>query len=93
MCYNINAKATPEELKKRYTGRKLEESKLKTYYSISGFAQPELPVITTTTPDECTIMKWGLIPFWTQDESKAGMFAKNNLNAKSETVFDLPSFK
>ena len=86
-------KASPEELKKRYGGRKLDASRLKTYHSISGFAHPELAVITTKAPDEFSFMKWGLIPFWTQDEMKGGLFAKNNLNAKSETVFHLPSFK
>lgn len=93
MCYNINVKASPEELKKRYSGRKLDESKVKIYFSISGFSHPELPIITTKAPEEFTFMKWGLIPFWTQDEMKAGLFAKNNLNAKSETVFHLPSFR
>lgn len=79
MCYNINVNASPEELKKRYGGRKLDESKVKTYYSISGFAHPELPIITTKAPEEFTFMKWGLVPFWTQDEMKGGSYSQRTV--------------
>jgi putative SOS response-associated peptidase YedK len=53
---------------------------------VNGFEFPVRPVIRK---HDILDMKWGLVPHWSKDP---GM-AKYNLNARSETVFDKPSFR
>ena len=59
-------------------------------YRISGFAHPVCPIITAS--EYIDVAKWGLIPAWTKSESDAKKISKMCLNAKTETVFNLPSF-
>lgn len=53
---------------------------------VNGFEFPEKPIIRK---HDILNMQWGLIPHWAKDKS----IAKYNLNARSETVFDKPSFR
>lgn len=52
---------------------------------VNGFEFPVRPVIRK---HDIFDMGWGLIPHWAKDETSA----KYNLNARSETVFEKPSF-
>ena len=92
MCYTINAKATIKDLKEKYDATFENEEEHQIYHSVSGFAHPALPILTVENPRLFTFVKWGMIPFWTQDSEKAKLFSNNNLNAKSETIFEKPSF-
>jgi putative SOS response-associated peptidase YedK len=92
MCYNLNAKAKIKELKERYDATFENEEEHQEYYSVSGFAHPNLPVLTSEESKIFSYKSWGLIPFWTQDIEKSKIFSNNNLNAKSETIFEKPSF-
>lgn len=48
-----------------------------------------LPVILNESPDQLSVLRWGLIPHWSKDASTAyKMF-----NARSETLQDKPSFR
>ncbi len=38
-------------------------------------------------------MEWGLVPFWVKSAEQAGDIANKTLNAKAETIFQLPSFR
>lgn len=99
MCYTINAKATIEQLNKRYNATNESPEVYKVFYKLSGFnavATPikdyaKLPILTSKQNDVFTFMQWGLIPFWTPQD-KAKTFVINNLNAKSETIFEKKSF-
>lgn len=62
-------------------------------YHGSGFTHPEWPVITSEKPDKIQLYKWGLIPHWVKDIGKAKEIWGQTLNAKSETVFEKPSYK
>ncbi len=53
---------------------------------VNGFEFPFKPVIRK---HDILNMKWGLIPHWAKDDT----IAKYNLNARSETVFEKPSFR
>ena len=92
MCYNLTIKAEPKELKERYNATFENEEEHQEYYSVSGFAHPNLAVLTSEENKIFSYKSWGLIPFWTQDNEKAKVFSNNNLNAKSETIFEKPSF-
>jgi len=96
MCfYSANSKRAAS-LAKRY-GRKtdiiemvqeiIEEEK----YRINAFAHPHCPVVTNNTSLE--VAQWGLIPSWTKTVEEAGKIRNMTLNARSETVFQLPSFR
>jgi len=49
----------------------------------------EMPVIVHEEKNELVMMKWGLVPHWTQDISTA----TQSINARAETLSEKPSFK
>ena len=95
MCfYNSNSKRALS-LAKRF-GRKTDiieiaQEILDEQYRITAFTHPACPVITSN--ENIEIAKWGLIPHWTKTVEDANKISKMCLNAKSETVFNLPSFR
>jgi len=48
-----------------------------------------MPVITNIDSSKINLLKWGLIPYWSKDNT----FANNLINARAETIFEKPSFK
>jgi len=64
---------------------------LEEQYRISAFAHPPCPIITNSPSIE--VARWGLIPPWTRTPEEAQRIRKMTLNARSETIFDLPSFR
>lgn len=48
-----------------------------------------MPVITKNSPKKVSLMKWGLIPFWSKDP-KIGY---KLINARAETLHQKPAFK
>ena len=95
MCfYNSNSKRALS-LAKRF-GRKTDiieiaQEILDEQYRITAFTHPDCPVITSN--ENIEIAKWGLIPHWTKTVEDAIKISKMCLNAKSETAFNLPSFR
>ncbi|MGA3015315.1 MAG: SOS response-associated peptidase [Bacteroidales bacterium] len=49
----------------------------------------KLAVISNENPDELSLYRWGLIPFWAKDLT----IGNKLFNAKSETILEKPSFK
>lgn len=49
----------------------------------------KLAVISNENPDELSLYRWGLIPFWAKDPA----IGNKLINAKSETILEKPSFK
>lgn len=62
---------------------------LPTYYFVSAFEHPDLPIVTK---DKIVMSQWGLIPSWVKNNLVAEEIRKKTLNAKSETIFEKPSF-
>jgi putative SOS response-associated peptidase YedK len=62
-------------------------------YHINGFTHTKIPVITNEQPHLVQGYNWGLIPKWAKDEKSAHDLRKLTLNAKSETIFEKPSFR
>lgn len=98
MCYSVGQDKTVDKINKgksreiKLSAKKKAETLPVAYY-ISGFGFPNLPIITSESPNEIDIMKWGLIPSFINDSIKAKEYATNTLNAKSETIFEKVSFK
>ena len=62
-------------------------------YHMNGFNFPAMPVITQKQPGHIQMLRWGLIPHWVNTEAEAKKIRAQTLNARSETVFEKPSFR
>lgn len=63
---------------------------LPTFYFISGFSHPFLPVITS---GGLHLYQWGLVPSWAKDTDGADEIRSKTLNARGETIFEKASFR
>lgn len=93
MCYNISAKKESKELEKRFKVKVAEGVNVTPHFYMSGFNHPKTPVVSSIQPDVIQTFHWGLIPSFCQTIKDAKEMMTKTLNAKSETVFSLPSFK
>jgi putative SOS response-associated peptidase YedK len=59
----------------------------------NGFNFPLMPVITQEAPGKIRLFNWGLIPHWVKNKPDANKLRAQTLNARSETVFEKPSFR
>ncbi len=57
---------------------------------VSGFSHPSLPVLNSGGLE---MMHWGLIPHWVKSHDQAEQLRKKTLNARAETIYELPSFR
>jgi putative SOS response-associated peptidase YedK len=62
-------------------------------YHENGFDYLPTPIITTGAPEEFKLFRWGLIPFYMADKTKALALRPTTLNCISEEMYDKPSFK
>ncbi len=101
MCYYVGLEDDMEAVEIRY-GVTYHKPQPKPEYwdrkppspdkMINGFSHPRLPIIKIQGSKKIVIGEWGLIP---SDENNAKGFRKiaNTLNAKIETVAQLPSYR
>ena len=93
MCYiasQLQEKA--EKAAVRLNVRERAQLKLD-FHAVSGFTHPNMLVIMGEQPLTLSLCRWGLIPSWCRDENKAKELQEYTLNAKSETIFEKPSFR
>ena len=62
-------------------------------YHADGFSFLNMPVITQENPDNIQLLNWGLIPSWVKTKADGDKLKAQTLNARSETVFEKPSFR
>lgn len=62
-------------------------------YHADGFTFLKMPVITQDQPNHIQLFNWGLIPSWVKNKMDADKLKSQTLNARSETVFEKPSFR
>ncbi|MBN2802781.1 MAG: SOS response-associated peptidase [Deltaproteobacteria bacterium] len=89
MCFSISLSAKAVTVKNRY-GVDLPENSV-SGTNISAFTHPKLPVLVE--PAIFISMNWGLVPLWVKSREQAKEIQNKTLNARSETVFEKPSFK
>ena len=65
----------------------------KPIYHADGFRFLKMPVITCDNPSIIQLFHWGLIPGWIKTKKEADQIKNYTLNARSETVFQKPSFR
>ena len=62
-------------------------------FHANGFSFLQMPVITQLNPGSVHLFNWGLIPHWIKTKADADKIKTQTLNARSETVFEKPSFR
>jgi putative SOS response-associated peptidase YedK len=62
-------------------------------YHAAGFSFLQMPVVTQEKPTDVQLFHWGLIPHWVKSKEDADKLKAQTLNARSETVFEKPSFR
>lgn len=92
MCYNIEI-PSKAEIESYFVIPPHVESWDDGYYTMNAFHFEPIPVMTTEKKGTVQTFDWGLIPAWCKDTQQANELKKVTLNAKSETVFEKPSFR
>jgi putative SOS response-associated peptidase YedK len=89
MCFHSKQGKDAQTLENRFKAKLKSNELTVTSDRFNGFTYPKTPVITNQNKQEIQLFNWGLIPSWAKDES----FRSSTLNARIETIKDLPSFK
>jgi putative SOS response-associated peptidase YedK len=92
MCFTVNVNLIKEELENRYNATLIDHDKYRPSYYYSAFALPELPAVCSDDPSKIRLLKWGLIPSWTKDESQAEIIRLKTFNARSDSLETKASF-
>ena len=93
MCFTVSIFADTHQIETDLGAVFDEPGAYHPYFHVSGFVHPELPFVTNERPDAIEHLKWGLIPHWVKDIDSAKSISKKTLNARSETMFEKPSFR
>jgi len=104
MCYSaksILTKKLKNAIRYGHNDAKVEEllQKLKqldknhsSHYAIAH-THPKLLTQTNEENQDAQLIQWGLIPHWSKDEDQADKISSMTINARSETIFEKPSFR
>lgn len=92
MCYYTDQTSSKKALEARFKAQAKYDESQAPQGKISGFTRAALPIITQGKPELIQLIPWGLIPAWANTE-QARDLPKNTLNAKSESIFEKPSFE
>lgn len=99
MCFTMSVVREIEEIKAafrtEFEGTPLLSQSLE-HHAVSGFVHPSWPIIYDgqgMRRRSLSLFDWGLIPHWTRNAEQARSIAVKTLNARSETIDSLPSFR
>lgn len=94
MCYNLSRNTTEDKIAQRINKGKSVDNFFPQLY-ISGFGFPEIPIVKQEDKTNLSSANWGFVPNHIKNDADAKKFRTDylTLNAKSETVFNLPTFK
>lgn len=93
MCYHTTQQSPAPKLKKAFGLPMEDEVDYEVHYHANGFAHPKLAVISSGDSLALRLYKWGLVPTWVKTPEDALKLSNQTLNAKSETIFEKPSFR
>ncbi len=86
MCGRFTQTKSKQDIKKRFNVKKVPDG-IGELYNIAP--DQSIPAILNESPDEVSLVKWGLLPSWSKEEkSKYSM-----INARAETLLEKPSYK
>lgn len=94
MCYHAQQNAAARKLENDFRRHLVNPELYEIQHHSIGFSHKNFAVIARHEGEDALhLFNWGLIPFWVKNLADAKKISHNTLNAKSETIFDLPSFK
>jgi len=94
MCYHAQQKAAARKLENDFRKKFVNPEAYEEQFHSNGFSHKNFAVIANFNHESALhLFQWGLIPFWVKSLAEGKKASKNTLNAKSETIFDLPSFR
>lgn len=86
MCGRYTVRAPAKELLEQL-GLKVAAPATEPRFNVAPTS--EVPALTNALPGEVTLVRWGLVPFWSKD-AKGGY---RMINARAETLTTKPAFK
>ncbi len=89
MCYTTSIQKEEQDIQKHFNHQFKLGLEFHPMTANLGFSHNFTPIIPVDDSNFITLAQWGLFPSWAKDTS----FQKNTLNAKIETITELPSFK
>lgn len=93
MCYHTTQQSPAPKLKQAFNLPMEDEEQYEIHYHANGFAHPKLAVISGEGDLALRLYNWGLIPSWVKSPEDAAKLSNQTLNAKSETIFEKPSYR
>jgi len=93
MCFHLAISEDREEIENTFQAEFDQDAAFAPIYHTSAFTTPYLPVICGSNTSQIQFLQWGLVPFWVKDSKQAAKIRFGTFNARSETVFEKPSFK
>ena len=93
MCFYFSINKPKKVIEERFDSSFDSNDSFKAEPYANAFSKPTLPVIVNSEPDRIHLFKWGLIPHWVKGEENANKISSATFNARSETIFEKPSFR
>lgn len=87
MCFHLSLSQKAVNLENRYKS-KFEQGYEQIFHA-NAFTLPNYPVVSTENHSTFQFYSWGLKPSWAKDDK----IRTKTINARSETVFEKPSFR
>jgi putative SOS response-associated peptidase YedK len=93
MCYHNSISKNAKTIEQRFKAAFPANHSFEPIHHGNGFDFSAWPVIVNEDTQKIKLMNWGLVPSWVKTIDDAHKIRTYNLNAKSETIFEKPSFK
>ena len=93
MCFHKSLAVTAAELESRYEATLPASAQFEPVYHANAYQFPAWPIVTHQEPGKLQMMQWGLIPPWTKTSEDATEIRTRTINARSETIYEKPSFR
>ncbi|WP_167882983.1 SOS response-associated peptidase [Leptospira barantonii] len=93
MCYHNSLTASSQKLSARFSAGLIDQDSYRPIYHENGYAHKPRPVVIREKEINFINASWGLIPSTVESVKQAEWMEDHLLNAKSETIFELQSFK
>ncbi|MCX6215904.1 SOS response-associated peptidase [Spirosoma sp.] len=93
MCFHKSLNVKAEELEARYEAVLPTTANFQPVYHANAYNFPVWPIVTRQEPGKLQLIHWGLIPRWARTKENAADIRTKTINARSETIYEKPSFK
>lgn len=93
MCFHKSLNVKASELEARYEAVLPNSADFQPVYHANAYNFPVWPILTHQEPGRLQMMHWGLIPRWVKTPEDATDIRTRTINARSETIYDKPSFR